>query len=452
MKDWVWTNRSVALMAGDDDPVEAISKRARDLVLDALDHGWSGPPFDPFTLADRVGVDVVARSDIRDARTVPVGRGENFRIEFNPSRPPARVRYSIAHEIAHTLFPDCAEEVRHRAARTELHGDDWQLEALCNVAAAEFLMPLGSFPDLREESITIDRLVELRREYAVSTEALLIRAARLVDVPLAVFAASRIESGGRAGSYRLEYLIPSSSWTEETHRRAVLGPESIPAQCTGIGFTAVGEESWPGWGLPHRVECVGLPPYPGSHHPRVAGVVRADATNGTGPTFEIVKGDATLPRGRPAIVAHIVNNRTANWGGRGFARAVRHKWEAVQEDFQEWAQGGLRLGETRISDAQPGLWVASMIAQSGYGPSPRPRIRYAALRTALAAVGGEALRRNATVHMPRIGTGEAGGDWTIVQDLVREECVRRGVSVIVYDLPDVAVSTPDQPSLSLFDS
>ena len=93
-------------------------------------------------------------------------------LNSNPTRPAARVRYSVAHEIAHTLFADCAAHVRHRAARAELSGDEWQLEALCNVAAAELLMPLGSFPNLREESMTIERLVQLRRTYAVSNGSL----------------------------------------------------------------------------------------------------------------------------------------------------------------------------------------------------------------------------------------------------------------------------------------
>ena len=330
MHDWTWTNRSVALMARGTNPVEAISERARELVLEALDDGWTGPPFDPFALADRLDVEVVARSGVRDARTVPIGRGNSFRIEYNPSRPAARVRYSIAHEIAHTLFPDCGEKVRHRAARTELVGDEWQLEALCNVAAVEFLMPLGSFPNLRQENMSIERLATLRGSYAVSMEALLIRAGRLTDVPIGVFAASAVEEMEDRNDYRVEYFIPSASWTEGVLEGATLGDESVTAQCTAIGFTAVGDERWPGWGEDHRVECVGLPPYPGSRRPRVAGIVRAFEGSTDRPGLEFVRGDATLPRTSPAIVAHIVNNKTGNWGGRGFAVAVRRKWESVQ--------------------------------------------------------------------------------------------------------------------------
>ena len=90
-----------------------------------------------------------------------------------------------------------------------------------------------------------------------------------------------------------------------------------------------------------------------------------------------------------------------------------------------------------------------MVAQSGYGASKYPRIRYAALQRALGTVTRTALDTNATVHMPRIGTGEAGGSWTIVEELIRDECTFRGVSVTVYDLPGAPIPALEQPSLPL---
>jgi hypothetical protein len=52
MRSENWTNRSVKLFAGKKDPIEAITRRAREVVLAARDEGWSGPPFDPFALSD----------------------------------------------------------------------------------------------------------------------------------------------------------------------------------------------------------------------------------------------------------------------------------------------------------------------------------------------------------------------------------------------------------------
>lgn len=144
-----WTNQSVLRFAEGRDPVEAIVARARQIVVDAIDAGWRGPPFDPLSLAaDFLHVPVAANPDVSDARTVSAAR-DRLRIEFNPNRPRGRLRYSLAHEIAHTLFSDCGERVRNRGSHEDQLPDDWQLEALCNIAAAEFLMPVGSFPTLK---------------------------------------------------------------------------------------------------------------------------------------------------------------------------------------------------------------------------------------------------------------------------------------------------------------
>ncbi len=105
-----WTNKSVAQLAGATNPIDVVVNRARQVTLDAMADGWSGPPFDPVELALRMGIAVEPREDIPDARTVPAP-GNSLKIEFNPNRPRGRVRYSIAHEIAHTFFPDCAEQV-----------------------------------------------------------------------------------------------------------------------------------------------------------------------------------------------------------------------------------------------------------------------------------------------------------------------------------------------------
>ncbi len=70
------------------DPQAAIERRAREVALTAMEEGWSGPPYDPFELADALGIELVARQDLDDARLVSTdGRP---RIEFNPARSLAR--------------------------------------------------------------------------------------------------------------------------------------------------------------------------------------------------------------------------------------------------------------------------------------------------------------------------------------------------------------------------
>ena len=76
-----------------------------------------------------------------------------------------------------------------------------------------------------------------------------------------------------------------------------------------------------------------------------------------------------------------------------------------------------------------------MISQRGYGPSAKPRIRYEALQVCLRQLAQEAQTQSASVHMPRIGCGEAGGSWPIVQELIETELLSKRVDVTVYDLP-----------------
>jgi hypothetical protein len=230
-------------------------------VFNAIEAGWTGPPFDPFALADHLQLPVVPREDILDARTVPV-EGDRVQIEFNPNRPGGRIRFSIAHEIAHTLFPDCRERVRNRAARDHMQEEDWQLELLCNVGAAELLMPIGSFPDLRDRALSIDALMTFRRQYDVSTEALLLRVIRLTDTPCAVFCASRRERGEGSNRYRIDYVVGSRTWPHRLVSGTLLPESSVIRECTAIGFTAKGNEQWQGIAQQVHIEAVGIPPYP----------------------------------------------------------------------------------------------------------------------------------------------------------------------------------------------
>src|SRR5262249_6210057 len=107
-----WTHPSVSLFAHGEDPVVEVERRAPELALRAMDEGWTGPPFDPFWLAEWLRIPLEARGDIPDARLVPSGQASV--LQYNPMRPRGRLRFSVAHEIAHTLFPDHAERVRNR--------------------------------------------------------------------------------------------------------------------------------------------------------------------------------------------------------------------------------------------------------------------------------------------------------------------------------------------------
>jgi O-acetyl-ADP-ribose deacetylase (regulator of RNase III) len=436
-----WTNSSVQSLAGGGDPEAAVVEAAQKLAFGAMEQGWRGPPYDPFERAELAGIPVVPRDDLYDARTVPVGRGGRVCVEYNPSRPRARMRYSVAHEIAHTLFPDVAEAARYRSAPEYTPGDAWQLELLCNIAAGELLMPTGTFPELSNEALGIQHLLDLRKEYEVSTEAMLLRVAKLTPEPVAVFAASRTDGNRLDTAFRLEYLRGSRAWTPSVRRGSRLPRPTALEDCTAVGYTSRGREEWPGQVGDVRVECVGLPPYPGQRLPRVAGVTRPIHTDDVyAPRgIEYVRGDATEPRGEGhKLIVHLVNDRTPNWGG-AFARTLKAAYPELQRDFRQRTAtpgGTLALGCVFVADVAQSISVATMVAQHGYGPSPKPRIRYTALRDCLQQVAVEAKHLRATVHMPRIGAGQAGGRWEVIAELIDTELVRQGVAVTVYSLPN----------------
>jgi len=439
-----WTNQSVLGLARGRDPVASVLRKARDIVIEALDAGWTGPPYDPRKLAELRRIDVLPRGDIRDAQLVMAAR-DKPRIEYNPNRPLARLRYSIAHEIAHTLFPDFAKQVRRRMAREEAVADEWEVEALCNIAAAELLMPLGSFRGPSKAELTIERLLELREEYGVSTEALLIRSVGLTGTPCAMFAASHVEGGRHRGKYRIDYSIGSRTWKDRIPPGLHLPEASCVGHCRAILHTAKAEEVWPSPRSPLHIECVGIPPYPGSRWPRVVGIA-SNAAEEVGDMRRIryVVGDAVNPVGiEPRVIAHVVNDRARSWGGRGFAQALRRRWEYLHRHYREWAARGstnLQLGNVLFSLVEEDLTVASMVAQRGYGASLTQRIRYGALEECLQEIAERAAQLNATVHMPRIGAGQAGGSWNIVAELLLRTLIAAGIEVTVYDLPGTQTS------------
>lgn len=427
-----WTNPSVLRFAGDSDPMQAMEERVRAAVLSAKDQGWVGPPFDPVELARMLGMKVEPRGDIPDARTV--ASGQDLLIEFNPSRPRARVKFSVAHEIAHSFFPDCADAIRNRGGNPESGKDDWQLEVLCNVGAAELLMPGGSFPDISGSKLQISKLLELRREFDVSTEALLIRAAKLSTEPCAAFCASHHDD-----HYRLDYVIKSRGWTTKVAPGLKLPETSVVSDANAIGFTATGDESWIANERVH-VECVALSPYAGGLVPRVVGFITPiEATAVEKSRFDEVAGDALAPRGKGRrIVSQVIPDNNTAWGGRGFAAQVRKRFPDAWQDFKRQAvldESKLSLGRTYRSELSDDIVLFSMVAQRGYGPAMYPRIRYTALASGLTELADLAVAAGATVHMPRIGTGQAGGDWNVIRELILDLIVQRGVNVTVYSPP-----------------
>lgn len=443
-----WSHPSV-LALSEPDPINAIISRARRLVLNAIENGWSGPPYNPFSLAEMQGIQLLPTDAVVDARTTsgPDGR---FKIEFNPQRAVARMRYSIAHELGHTLFPDCATETRNRATHQEMKEDDWQLESLCNMAAAEILMPFGTLQGEATLRPSVDRILELRRKYLVSCEAVANRLMRISTYPCCAFL-SRLDS--KTSRYMVEYRIKSPALDAEPrlYRGHHLPRSSKVSACTAIGVIEREDARWISSGETWFVEYLGISPNSGEARARVLALAFPPIPEdfNVEESIHILQGDATEPFGaEQKFLLQVVNDQAMVWGG-GVAKQTRKKWPTAQAAFAKWAYGrqNLKLGNIHAFKVRPDLTLVSLIAQHGFGKNTSgPRLRYGALFSSLEKVAEAAKAQAATIHMPRIGAGEAGGDWNIIEGILREVLISKGLKIAIYDLPSRSGNVPRQSS------
>jgi len=153
--------------------------------------------------------------------------------------------------------------------------------------------------------------------------------------------------------------------------------------------------------------------------------------------LRIVKGDATSPQASgPKIVAHVCND-LGGWG-KGFVVAVSRRWPEPEREYRQWhrnrADNDFGLGAVQFVGVRPDIWVANMIGQHGMKRgSAGPPIRYDAVERCLATLAGHAARLGASVHMPRIGCGLAGGKWELIEPIVARTLSAHGIAVTVYD-------------------
>ena len=156
-------------------------------------------------------------------------------------------------------------------------------------------------------------------------------------------------------------------------------------------------------------------------------------------TIQYLKGDATQPVGEGTkIICHGCNCVGA-WGA-GFVKALSKRWREPERVFRKaHREGRLRLGHVDILFVTHYTWVANCCIQEGIGPNDGiPRVRYTAVRGCFAAVRfsiqEDCQLTTASIHMPRIGCGLAGGSWDQIEPIINEEFINKGIPVTVYDL------------------
>ena len=149
-----------------------------------------------------------------------------------------------------------------------------------------------------------------------------------------------------------------------------------------------------------------------------------------------VEGDATDPIGAgEKVIVHVCND-IGKWG-KGFVLAVSRRWKEPEREYKAAfaSPSAPRLGDVQLVRVTDAITVANLVGQHGIVSrrGGTPPVRYDAIREGLRKVSSFARARHASVHMPRIGCGLAGGDWAEVEPIIAETLADQNIEVTVYD-------------------
>jgi O-acetyl-ADP-ribose deacetylase (regulator of RNase III) len=152
-------------------------------------------------------------------------------------------------------------------------------------------------------------------------------------------------------------------------------------------------------------------------------------------SIKYIKGDATSPIGEGnKIIVHICNDIGA-WG-KGFVMALSAKWNKPETEYRDWykKQTDFELGNVQFVQVEEDLYVANIIGQRDITKkNSMPPIRYEAVEEGLKKTAVKAKEIKASIHMPRIGSGLAGGYWNIIESIIIKTLIDNNVEVTVYD-------------------
>jgi O-acetyl-ADP-ribose deacetylase (regulator of RNase III) len=152
--------------------------------------------------------------------------------------------------------------------------------------------------------------------------------------------------------------------------------------------------------------------------------------------IQYTKGDATSPQSENnKVIVHICND-IGGWG-KGFVMAISKRWKKPENQYREWfkSKDGFELGKVQFVQVEEDLWIANLIGQHKINKDENGNapIRYDAVEEGLKEVTLFAIKNNASIHMPRIGCGLAGGKWEMMEPIILKTLSNNDVEVVVYD-------------------
>jgi Zn-dependent peptidase ImmA (M78 family) len=165
------------------DPRSAVLTQARRAAADykAFGGDFDDPLQRVIIIASTLGMKTIPMnveqrsSERREAILINTESGRQ--ILYNADRPKQRVAFSIAHEITHTFFPNSIKGSRFRNICAEESREGNELERLCDLGAAEILMPIEDFQAIASGEYNLNAVDRLSHFFGSSKEATIFRLA-----------------------------------------------------------------------------------------------------------------------------------------------------------------------------------------------------------------------------------------------------------------------------------
>ena len=142
------------------------------IVADRLLDGVRCPPTDLEAIAPRLNITCVRAEDVPFSGELRRD-GAGFTVVHSSALSPARRRFTVAHEMAHALLETSGRNCP-RVGK--------ELERLCDIIAAELLMPRKVFLECAGPTVSVGGVFELARTFGLSLSATAIRCAELKGV------------------------------------------------------------------------------------------------------------------------------------------------------------------------------------------------------------------------------------------------------------------------------
>ena len=148
------------------------------IVIGGLTRGVACPPTDLVEVGRKVGVREISYESFPGSGELHKENGE-YRIICSSDQPRSRQRFTVAHELAHVIL----DRTGRNAPRTGT-----SVERVCDMLAAECLMPKSVFEARLPSNLTINDVASLARTFRTSITATAIRCAQCR--PICVFGVS----------------------------------------------------------------------------------------------------------------------------------------------------------------------------------------------------------------------------------------------------------------------